>query len=119
MWVARKPPGFAFVEMEDRRDAQVRGAQTGVLVTDITQDAVRELDGTRMCGNRVKVGPNTFPLMVASHFQVEMSNGGKGGRFGRSRSRSPVRRRSPARRSRFVLSIHHSCLPFLECKKSL
>ena len=75
MWVARKPPGFAFVEMEDRRDAQVRGAQTGVLVTDITQDAVRELDGTRMCGNRVKVGSNTFPLiiMVASYFQVEMS----------------------------------------------
>ena len=23
VWVARKPPGFAFVEMEDRRDAQV------------------------------------------------------------------------------------------------
>jgi len=48
VWVARKPPGFAFVEMEDPRDAQ---------------DAVRELDGTRMCGARVK---------------VEMSNGGKG-----------------------------------------
>ena len=121
VWVARKPPGFAFVEMEDRRDAQVRQTHTGDFVTDITQDAVRELDGTRMCGNRVKVGPNTFPLimMVASYFQVEMSNGGKGGRFGRSRSRSPVRRRSPARRSRFVLSIHHYCLPFLECKKSV
>ena len=24
VWVARKPPGFAFVEMEDRRDAQVK-----------------------------------------------------------------------------------------------
>jgi len=91
VWVARKPPGFAFVEMEDPRDAQ---------------DAVRELDGTRMCGARVK---------------VEMSNGGKssgrdrrgggdrrfgddrrGGRRDRSRSRSRSRnrrRRSPSYRS--------------------
>jgi len=69
--------------MEDRRDAQVKQAESGLPA--FAQDAVRELDGTRMCGNRVK---------------VEMSNGGKGGRFGRSRSRSPVRRRSPARRSR-------------------
>jgi len=82
VWVARKPPGFAFVEMEDPRDAQ---------------DAVRELDGTRICGARVK---------------VEMSRGGKGDRGGRgggggrgrsrdrSVSRSPVRRRrSPSYRS--------------------
>ena len=59
--------------------------------------------------------------MVASYCQVEMSNGGKGGRFGRSRSRSPVRRRSPARRSRFGTFfspyILHSCLP-LTSKKS-
>ena len=40
-------------------------------------------------------------IALAFWCQVEMSNGGKGGRFGRSRSRSPVRRRSPARRSRF------------------
>ena len=37
VWVARRPPGFAFVEMEDPRDAD---------------DAVRGLDGTRVCGSR-------------------------------------------------------------------
>ncbi|GLH12189.1 Serine-arginine protein 55 [Gryllus bimaculatus] len=40
VWVARNPPGFAFVEFEDPRDAE---------------DAVRGLDGTRMCGTRVRV----------------------------------------------------------------
>ena len=43
VWVARKPPGFAFVEMEDPRDAD---------------DAVRGLDGTRISGSRVKVSDN-------------------------------------------------------------
>ena len=70
-WVARQPPGFAFVEMEDPRDAD---------------DAVRGLDGTRICGSRVK---------------VEMSKGG-GGRGGRDRSRSQDRggQRDRRRRSR-------------------
>ncbi|XP_069692678.1 RNA-binding protein 1-like [Periplaneta americana] len=40
VWVARNPSGFAFVEFEDPRDAE---------------DAVRGLDGTRMCGTRVRV----------------------------------------------------------------
>ncbi|KAF5401839.1 Serine and arginine rich splicing factor 3 [Paragonimus heterotremus] len=40
VWVARNPPGFAFVEFEDLADAQ---------------DAVRELDGTVMCGVRARV----------------------------------------------------------------
>ncbi|CAH1379351.1 RNA-binding protein 1-like isoform X2 [Tenebrio molitor] len=40
VWVARNPPGFAFVEFEDPRDAE---------------DAVRGLDGTRCCGTRVRV----------------------------------------------------------------
>ncbi|ENN79141.1 hypothetical protein YQE_04326, partial [Dendroctonus ponderosae] len=48
VWVARNPPGFAFVEFEDPRDAE---------------DAVRGLDGRSICGRRAR---------------VEMSNGKAG-----------------------------------------
>ncbi|XP_014247551.1 serine/arginine-rich splicing factor 7-like isoform X2 [Cimex lectularius] len=47
VWIARNPPGFAFVEFEDARDAE---------------DAVRGLDGRNVCGRRVR---------------VEMSNGAR------------------------------------------
>ncbi|XP_024080317.1 RNA-binding protein 1 isoform X2 [Cimex lectularius] len=56
VWVARNPPGFAFIEYEDARDAE---------------DAVRALDGTRCCGTRII---------------VEMSNGKTRSGRGRRRS---------------------------------
>jgi len=62
VWVARNPPGFAFVEFEDPRDAE---------------DSVRGLDGTRVCGNRVRV--------EMSSGQSRNSDRGGGGRGGRDR----------------------------------
>lgn len=40
VWIARNPPGFAFVEFESARDAE---------------DAVRGLDGRMICGRRARV----------------------------------------------------------------
>ncbi|KAK3763894.1 hypothetical protein RRG08_039824, partial [Elysia crispata] len=40
VWVARKPPGFAFVEFHDRQDAE---------------DAVRACDGAKINGRKVRV----------------------------------------------------------------
>ena len=39
VWVAQNPHGFAFIEFEDERDAE---------------DSVRGLDGTSVCGSRVR-----------------------------------------------------------------
>ncbi|KAF7652580.1 hypothetical protein LDENG_00095160 [Lucifuga dentata] len=47
VWIARNPPGFAFVEFEDPRDAE---------------DAVRGLDGKMICGSRVRVELSTGML---------------------------------------------------------
>ncbi|CAH8846077.1 unnamed protein product [Trichobilharzia szidati] len=59
VWVARNPPGFAFVEFEDAADAS---------------DAVRELDGTVMCGVRARV-----ELSTGKSRQKPWVRGGGGG----------------------------------------
>ena len=73
VWVARKPPGFAFIEMEVNSKSVFKTILTQIIVTIIkfidffqdkrdAEDACRELDGTRICGNRVKVGQTVLIL---------------------------------------------------------
>ncbi|XP_036029704.1 serine/arginine-rich splicing factor 3-like [Onychomys torridus] len=82
VWVARNPPGFAFVEFEDPRDAA---------------DAVRELDGRTPRGCRVRV--------ELLNGEKRSQNRGPPPSWGRRphddyhRKSPPPRRRSPRRRS--------------------
>ncbi|XP_060925803.1 serine/arginine-rich splicing factor 3a isoform X2 [Limanda limanda] len=86
VWVARNPPGFAFVEFEDPRDAS---------------DAVRELDGRNMCGCKVRVELSTGEKRSRSRGPPpSWGGGGGGGGGGGRRPRDDVRRRSPPVRRR-------------------
>lgn len=74
VWVARNPPGFAFVEFEDARDAE---------------DSVRGLDGRTICGRRARVELSTGKS--ARSFRGGGGGGGGGsggGDRGRERDRS-------------------------------
>jgi len=101
VWVARNPPGFAFIEYEDPRDAD---------------DAVRRMDGSNLCGSRIRVEHSTGKTRPKPWMRDggdrngrggdrgfggrggDRDGGGdrfRGGRGGRSRSRTPPPRRSP------------------------
>lgn len=90
VWVARNPPGFAFVEFEDPRDAR---------------DATKSLDGVRICGSRARVEMSTGRTSTRSPVRSVTSRQRTRSRSPRKRSRSPrtstSRRRSVSpRRSR-------------------
>ncbi|XP_058126566.1 RNA-binding protein 1 [Anopheles ziemanni] len=86
VWVARNPPGFAFVEFEDKRDAE---------------DAVRSLDGTRCCGTRIRVEMSSGRSRRDERTRrPRRSYRSRSPRRSRSRSRSMSRERDRDRRSR-------------------
>merc|ERR1712026_496895 len=103
VWVARNPPGFAFIEFEDKRDAE---------------DSVRGLDGTRVCGQRVQVEMSSGQSRSGGRDgggrgggrggERRPIGGGRGGRDLRSRSRSRSRERRRDRRSPSYRSMSRS-----------
>ncbi|XP_028856286.1 serine and arginine rich splicing factor 7a isoform X2 [Denticeps clupeoides] len=108
VWVARNPPGFAFVEYEDPRDAE---------------DAVKGMDGKMLCGSRIRVELSTgmsrksrfgrpsrrqfdpndrcYQCGDRGHYAYDCYRFSKRGGSRRSRSRSASRSRSRSRTRRY------------------
>merc|ERR1712079_7757 len=90
VWVARSPPGFAYIEFESKRDAQ---------------DAARGLDGKNIAGRRIKVemAKGSMKLRRGEDDKDKDSHRRSRSRTrsrSRSRSRSPIKGRGRDSRSR-------------------
>merc|ERR1712004_3561 len=82
IWVARRPPGFCYVEMESPRDAE---------------EACRKLDGSKICGFYAKVSMSDQRKEGVARGGIARSRSRSRGRDRRSRSRD---RRSKDRQER-------------------
>ncbi len=80
VWVARNPPGFAFIEFEDPRDAD---------------EAVNQMDGKKVCGAKIRVE-------LAKNSSTPSYNPNRGPRRGPPPNVVSSRYR---RRSRYVLPL--------------
>ncbi|XP_078448760.1 uncharacterized protein LOC144931071 [Lampetra fluviatilis] len=109
VWVARNPPGFAFVQFEDARDAR---------------DACRELDGRLVCGSRVRVEMSTGERRQKRGWSAQppWSRSEYGWKRSPSPRRSPRRsvspRRSPRRSPSPRRSLRQSPSPRRSLRKS-
>lgn len=96
VWVARNPPGFGFIVFDDGRDAE---------------DAVREMDGRRVCGSRVRVemarGPTRGGRSARPNRDLQCYECGRFGHTSRQCTRKGEGYRRRRSRSRFVILTAH------------
>ena len=94
VWVARNPPGFGFIVFDDPRDAE---------------DAIREMDGRRVCGMRVRVEKARGPSSRSGRSGAQNEkcyNCGKVGHLSRDCRSRPAERGYSRRRSRYSFYSH-------------